>query len=383
MLENLSIAPRVEASPFGTPNITLDGNLGEATTPGLRDGQNYDQFLIDAGIDPATIELVAPARISRWQRYDGEWLTSYKFTFRTNTERLDLPTLYSVARKQAAAKKQKKTTTDKALVVLWSDLQVGKTDSRGGVQQQLERIHQVRENIVTLVKTNKPSKVVVADVGDIIENVINTAWAQQIATNDLSVQDQVDVALAATWDLIKSVLVHTDEVTYLSVASNHCQTRVAGQKIGNSHADWGVFIARTIARLAVEANLPVTVVIPNEYDESLTLDVFGDGFHRLGLAHGHQAKSPDRMATWFANQTFGHQPLAGATILVTGHFHHLQVREMGNTDRGSSRYWVQAKTLDNGSSWFRLTGGAGDSHPGVVCLLLQRQREFHGEVVVA
>ena len=101
MLENLHTAKPLENSPFGAPSVVIDGATGEATTPPLKEGQDYSEWLIEAGLDPKNIELVSPPRISRWQVYDGSWRTAYKLVFRVidHQTQIDLPLLYSQAKK--------------------------------------------------------------------------------------------------------------------------------------------------------------------------------------------------------------------------------------------------------------------------------------------
>ena len=382
MLENLNTAKRLENNPFGTPSVTIDGSKGEAITPGLPEGQDYSEWLADAGLDPAKVELVSPPRISRWQVYDGSWRTAYKLVFRVNEgEALNLPLLYSQAKKTKAPKPPAKTNKDKALVIAWSDLQIGKTDHRGGIKELIERINATRDRLIDLVKREKPTHCVFVDVGDLIEGFSNAADMQQLATNQASIMGQVDLATTMIWDTLKSLSAHCDNIAYLTVGSNHCQWRVNKQKVGTGLDDWGVHIARTLARLSHEVGLPVKFYEPAEWDESLVHDVFGDGFHRLGLFHGHQANRPDGVPKFLEGSMMGNSPLASATTWLSGHFHHLQVRQIGTSDRGTSRYWVQAMTLDNGSTWFRNTSGH-DSDPGLVVIPLERNKEFKGEVKV-
>jgi hypothetical protein len=382
MLENLHTAKPMENSPFGTPSVVIDGSQGEATTPGLKDGQDYSEWLRDAGLDPDTVELIAPPRISRWQVYDGSWRTAYKLTFRVSSgEGVNLPLLYSQAKKTKAPKPPQKTNAEKALVILWSDLQVGKADHRGGHLELIQRVNETRERLVNLAKKEKPSRIVFADVGDIIEGFANKADQHQLYTNTLSIQGQIDLATTMTWDTLKALSAHCESIAYLSVGSNHCQWRVNKQKVGTALDDWGVHIARTLARLSHEVGLPIQFYEPDTWSESLVHDVFGDGFHRLGLFHGHQANRPDGVPNWIQGQQLGNAPIASATIFTSGHFHSLQIREIGNTERGSSRFWVQAKTLDSGSTWFKNIAGH-DSSTGVVVLPLEKEKEFQGTVLV-
>lgn len=381
MLENLESAPKIPASPFGRPGVMMDGTEGTATTPYLQTGKDWTDWLIEAGYDPEHYEVIGNPRTSKWQqRENGEWLTSYRFTFRLKQPTIDLPLLYSQAKKNIKknVKSLQVAKTDKALVVLWSDLQVGKVDHRGGTEALLERVELTKARLIDKIKKEKPAKVYFVDLGDTVEGFDN-AGGNQLQSNDLSPQQQVDLATTLAWDHLKAIAEHVPEIIYASVGSNHCQWRVRGKQQGTTLDDWGIYIGRTLARLAQEVKLPVKFYEPQQHDESLALDVFGDGFHVLGIWHGHQSPRPDQVPTWWRQQAFGNQPVSAATIGVSGHFHHLRVVELGSTPRGTSRYWVQASTMDNGSGWWKRQAGE-DSQPGLVTFTLEKGVDFTGTV---
>jgi hypothetical protein len=383
MLENLEQAQPVKKGIIPSPVIEFDGTEGEAVSPGYKEEpDNFDEFLLDAGIDPTNIEVIPPVRTSRWQQQkDGElvWLTSYRFRFRKKTSTIDLPLLLKEAEKKVRPKPLK-VTTEKALIVCWSDLQVGKVDYRGNSETLIERVTRTTEALIRMVKEDKPNQVFFLDTGDTVENFGNANAEQQFVSNDISIMDQVDVATTLAWRTIRSLAELIPTVTYASVGSNHCQWRRNGKTIGKPTDDWGVFIGRQLARLANETGTKnIRFVEPQPWEESLTLDVFGDMFHILGLVHGHQASRPDSMPTWWRQQAFGNQPVANATVLVHGHWHHLRVTELGSTPNGTSRFLVMAPTMDNGSNWFRLTSGE-DSIPGLAAFYLEKDKPFTGTV---
>lgn len=373
MLENLTPAPKQTVTPLGAVAVEFDGSEGVATTPGLPDGADFRDFLIDAGYSPDVYEVVGTPRTSRWQRYDGEWLTAYRFSFRKIVSLPDLPLLYAEAKKKVKLKPVK-TVGDKALVVCWSDLQIGKVDHRGGVAEMLARVEAVKKQLFEMVRREKPARIVVLDVGDLVENFGNAANLQQLRTNDLSIMQQVDLATTILFDLLKHLAALVPDIVYASVGSNHCQWRVQKQVVGTPTDDWGVFVGRQLARLALETKLPIKFFEPQTHDESLTLDVFG---HRVGLLHGHQVNRPEMLPDFWRKSSFGGSPIANATILVTGHFHHLRVTELGVDQHGQSRFWVQAATLDNGSGWYMRSSGE-DSQPGLVCFTIEQGKSFTG-----
>lgn len=382
MLDNLEPAKKIEPTPFGRPGVVFDGNTGEATTPYESSPASFEEFLEAAGMNPEEFEVIGTPRVSKWQQKEGgEFLTSFRFTFRKKSSSIDLPLLYAQAKKagKEKAKAIQLIDSEKALVILWSDLQVGKVDHRGGTEALIERVELTKAKLIQQVKKEKPSKIIFCDVGDTIENFINANDANQLATNDLSIMEQVDLATTLAWDTLKELAKYSSDIRYISVGSNHCQFRVNKQKVGKGTDDWGVHIGRTLARLAKEVGLPIKFIEPQPHDESVALDVFGDGFHILGIWHGHQSPRPDQVPTWWRQQAFGNQPVAAATIGISGHFHHLRVVELGSTPRGTSRFWIQAATMDNGSGWWKRQAGE-DSQPGLVTFFLEKEADFTGTV---
>jgi hypothetical protein len=385
LLENLEPASAVRLPAKHRPGVQFDGETGEAVTPGYQsEPENFNEFLLDAGFDPDTIEVIPPVRTSRWQQQqDGDliWLTSYRFTFRQKQESLDILRLANLIKDHKPTSKPLKTTEPKCLVVLWSDLQVGKVDYRGNTESLIARVAETTSKLLEQIRKEKPEKVIFADLGDTVENFYNANSAQQHYSNDLSIMEQVDVATTLAWQTIRLLAQTVPTVIYASVGSNHCQFRASnGKAIGKPTDDWGVFIGRQLARLAKESGTDnVRFLEPQPHDESLAIDVFGDGYHILGIAHGHQARRPDMMATWWRQQAFGRQPVADATLLIHGHWHHLRVTELGATPRGTSRFLVMAPTMDNGSGWFRLTTGE-DSVPGLATLILEKGKDYTGTV---
>ena len=385
MLEDLSLpAEKVTVPQEYSPSVTFDGNGGEAVLPPVADGNPTDveAFLVEAGINPKEIEIVGEPRISRWQvarpfPLEPMWMTSVRIRWRRINPEISLPLLYKLV-KSTKPIQPKPVATGKALIVLWSDLQVGKVDHRGNSESLIQRVRETQGKLLQKIREQKPEKIIFCDVGDTIENFSNAADMHQLQSNDLSIMQQVDLATSLAWETLKLISKHAP-VVYLSVGSNHCQWRSNKQRIGKVTDDWGIHIARTLARLSKEVGLPIEFREPAQHDESLAYDIFDDKFHILGLWHGHQSPRPDQVPTWWRQQAFGKQPVHAATIGVSGHFHHLRVLELGSTPRGTSRFWVQASTLDNGSNWWRTTAGE-DSQPGLACFVLEREIDFTGTV---
>jgi hypothetical protein len=381
MLEDIEPAKKVTAPKDFRPGLEFDGNEGTATTEGLPDAPNFDEFLEQRGYPPEEYEIVGTPRTSQWQRWDGQWLTAYRFHFRKKVTDVDLPTLYAQAKRTKPKPPRQKTSGSRTYVICPADFQIGKGGSRGGHEESIQRIHESYARIEAKLKTGNYDHIVILDMGDIVEGVNNKADMDQLITNTLSPMQQVDLAAALIWDLIKIASKYAP-VTYGSVASNHCQFRVNKAAVGKPGTDdWGVVILQQIRRLATEVGLPVERwLVPQPHDEGFAFDVFGDGSHVLGAIHGHQVSRPDSFQAFWTKAVFNDSYLAAATLMVTGHFHHHRVEQFSGT-QGRERWWVQASTMDNGSDWFtRMQGAGGDSTTAVTCFELEAGVPFRGKI---
>ena len=379
MLENLEPTPVIKAPKDFRPGVEFDGTEGTATTEGLPEQPNFDDFLLERGYPPEEYEVVGnTVRTSQWQTYHGDWLTSFRFSFRKRAMNVDLPALFAEAKKSKTIK-TKATISDTAFVVCPADFQVGKTGSRGTTAELIARVMKSYEEIEKAAKAKKYERIYVLDLGDVIESVSSKASINQIDGNDLSVPQQVDVAASLLFDLIKR-MVKIAPVTYGSIASNHCQNRVLGQQVGKPGLDdWGIVILQQLRRLTTELDWDVEYLIPQPYDEGFA---FQYGVNTVGVVHGHQTNKPEGMEAWWQKQTFGNQWSAGCSLLLHGHWHHLRVTELGKHIDNGSRFLVMGPSSDNGSDWFRNAGGGSDSTTGVLCLELHKNKLFNGSVSV-
>jgi hypothetical protein len=227
---------------------------------------------------------------------------------------------------------------DSSQVVLANDFQLGKTDWNGGSKETLDQVFQSFKNVREEAIRNNVDEIVVIDGGDIIENFYNTPSQRQ--TNDLSLPKQVLLAYKV---MIKGLRYLADEgfvLKYVAVPSNHSRDRLGMQAAsGDVHDDWGIVIAKLI-----EASTDIEVIVPEDYYDSVAFITANTG---IGVVHGHQAGSPDKIGSWWQGQSHGEMPVAHADILVTGHFHSMRVQQSGN-----KKWIIVGSASDRGSSWF-------------------------------
>lgn len=275
-----------------------------------------------------------------------------------SVESIDLPSLYRVSSRAPRAR-VKSEPTERATVVVVSDLQIGKTGRRGGTPELLERLAEKRASLDALLKSRRPSRVVYLDGGDGFEGFENTAG--QAFTNDLSLAQQMDCYGAEIW-LFLELMHRFAPVDVAVVPSNHTAWRRGRQQLGRPEDDLGLHVHRTVQARAVTGGLEATWHFPDRYDESLVVDVFDTA---VGLVHGNQF-APGKAIDWWEGQTFGAQAVTRADVLVTGHYHTFGAGTAGkNPANQRERWWLGAPTLDNGSDWFRQIKGR-DSDPGVL-----------------
>lgn len=242
------------------------------------------------------------------------------------------------------------------LAVVLSDLQIGKTGSRGGTPDTLRRLDNIIGQIADHCSRRRYQEILLIDAGDICEGFDNAV--SQAQTNDLDLTTQIRTAQAVMAKALRAITAHAPDITYIAVPSNHCQLRKGigqRQRVGKPGNDWGLLIQDNI-RMTVEGRPGYEHVkfrAPAGWEETLTFTTI-DGTH-LGVTHGHVCGSKTKVADWFRNQAFGHVAgLHKATVLLHGHWHNFGIATLGNNHQ-----IISAPTCDPGSDWFR--NQAGDS----------------------
>lgn len=272
------------------------------------------------------------------------------------SERLDLDDIIRAVKATKRTKPPAARGTERALVVAWADLQVGKVGSRGDTETLIQRVMDKLEALDQYAKTVKADTAILADVGDCIESINNVA--AQAHTNDLSEPEQLRIARRLFTEAAVRLAKTHSRVVCAAVPSNHGRWRRGKDALGKPGDDYGIETLVAVAdafALNPGAFGHVEFIVPDPWEETIALDVHGT---ILGIAHGHQVNRPEQIPLWWARQVHGGQPAADADILLSGHFHHVRMLETGRSAHtGRSKWWLQAPALDNASDWYRLRSG--------------------------
>jgi len=353
--------------------VDLDGDTGEVTTTPQKSDKltDFSQILEEFNIDSEEFEIEGPARLSKWQTFDGEYLTAYKFRIRKKSENsFDLPTMLAEVRAEIRIKaaEPKILSAKRTLVVPFADLQAGKVGSRGDSKDLVERVTEKRFKLEEYVQQQACSSALFLDGGDVVESFENTA--QQGFTNDLSIMQQLDLAGTLEQEFISMLSKYHDSVEVAGVPSNHGAWRKGKDILGRPSDDWGLFLLKQIEKayaLHPEAYGNVKFTYPDEWRKSLNIEVQGVG---VGLVHGEDSTLA-QMENWWAKQVHGASPIAESDILITNHYHTFGIKPSGRSRRtGKQKYWIATPTLDNGSDWWANKSGS-DSDPGLVAFVVE------------
>lgn len=247
----------------------------------------------------------------------------------------------------------------RALVVALADWQLGKTGRRGGTAQTLQRLADTRTLLEEIYSDERPDEVVLFDLGDGIEGF--ESGGNPMFTNDLSLPDQLDCYATDLFEFAEQAACYAPSIL-ASVPSNHAAWRRGKQNLGRPSDDFGLYVNKQVEKAAKIAGMDTVFVRPEEYDESVAVEVNGTV---IGGVHGNQF-GPGKAIDWWQGQAFGSQAITKADVLLTGHYHSFGAGVAGiNPFSGRERYWLGAPTVDPGSDWYRTIKGR-DSLPGTL-----------------
>ncbi len=358
------------------PGVSWNGNDGTIVTDGMpaESAPNWDTVLKVWGLDPEHFEVVEPVLFNVWGDTLGvlnrQW--KGKVVKKAVARDSDFGDMIEEIKRHKFSRPEV-SSDGSALLVAISDLQLGKGENGGTakiVERFLRGINEVEARWKELRKLGRPlSRMVVVGLGDIIENC-DGHYDMQAFQADLDRREQVTVARRLIAKAISQWSKFAPEVIVACVPGNHGENRKNGKAFTTFGDNDDVAVFEQVAEILAanpDAYGHVKFIIPKN-DLTMTLDVYGT---IVGLAHGHQARrgggnSVGKVESWWARQALGMQPVSDATLLLTGHYHHLTMATHG------ARTHIQVPSLDGGSQWYREVAGV-DAPTGILTVVVDNR----------
>jgi predicted phosphodiesterase len=348
--------PRLEVDSDGGYLISTPRNAGEIP--------DAIELLKEFDLDPSAWKITGVRR-SRWQRYDGEWLEAARVQIvpaaRYSREgALDVEALIEEVKKWKPSKTSKVSTGDLSAVFAIGDTQWGKDageGSAGTVARVYRGLDESLDRYSELIKAGRTiGSIVLPQLGDCIEGSTSQN-GKVIGRSDLTVTQQVRLGRRMLMSWVKAFAPLTDSLIIPVVPGNHDEVhRITISEPGDS---WQLEIAAAVQDACAEndALAHVQFRYPEKDTGALAINLYGA---TLGMVHGHQSRD---LVKWWQGQATGRTAVGAADVLLTGHFHHFQARQIG------PRLWLQVPAMDGGSPWFRERSGL-DSPTGLVTFVM-------------
>lgn len=370
----MSLAERLAATPEAPPTSRArtqrptgrewewDGTQGFIRTEPLAERpKTWDEFILDAGLDPEEVEVEEPVQVRGWDAPvsggDVVRMRYYRLTVKRRTLKADLNELVKAARRRHNSTENGTVVTDSAFVLALGDLQLGKADGDGVEGTVARYLASTKAAVARYRKIAKGSPVYLYHLGDCIEGMVSQGGANTWRTT-LTTTEQVRLYRRLLIEQVKAFAAVAPELVVVGIPGNHDE---AHRPLHTYCDSWAIdSIAAVGDALALAGNYEhVTLHAPARDELTVTLDVCGT---IIGAAHGHQWRA-GQATTWWAKQSHGRQPIGDADLLLSAHLHHLRIEQTG-----SDKTWIQTPALESGSMWWRhRTGEWGQ--PGVVTFL--------------
>jgi hypothetical protein len=369
------------ASPPWSPRLELDEGSGELTTGALDGDPDWDSIFRHWNLDPSLWEVVPGSlRVNAWEGPTADGARIFR-QYRANVVRRRRPgvevdeTLRAVA-KWRPRKAAPEVDDPAAWVVAAADWQVG---GHGGHAPFLDRFRSTLDGLA--IEARRAVKggarhLVLGLLGDMVEGVAGN-YSSQTFEADLTIRDQVRIVRQCETALVKTLAPLFDRTTVVAIAGNHGRTSGGPKVITSTEDSFDLMAADGMAEALTESGMAAThavkFVIPTETAVAL-VDAAGTN---LLLAHGDQVSgNATAIAKWWERVAFTRWGDADvASVLVTGHRHHLRVEELA-----VGRTFMVAPTLGGESRWFS-EGGGGTSLPGTLTFSTRRGEWWGLEVV--
>ena len=242
----------------------------------------------------------------------------------------------------------------------------------GGLDALVEAISDLNESIPQRVadlrrQGYKIGTVCLAGLGDLIENSCGFYPAQQFRI-DIDKREQVKLVRRGIRDIILNVSPVVETLKVVAIPGNHGENRQNGKSITRVGDNDDVAVFEQVAEI-IASHPDVNNVqwrIPSD-EIAITVQLSGKN---VAFTHGHVARGSGNAAevmwNWWKNQTMGraYPGVADADMLITGHYHHLSIKEQAN------RLVVVSPSLVAVGEYFADSAGVM-TQPGTLSMLIR------------
>jgi hypothetical protein len=329
------------------PGIVWDGSEGSITTSPLEEEPDpaiWNELIADWGLDPEKTEIVpGSVQVRGWDANVGEGvikrLRYYRATLRSKVREVDnlhLEELYKDVRKSKPAKKV--YGGESSLLVALSDWQVGNRDG-GGVQAQAEAIAALVDSIPARVTSLRKmgydiGHIVIAGMGDLVEGTCGHYPAQPFRV-EIDRRDQMKLVRRGVRDIFMAASKTCAKVSGVAIPGNHGENRQMnggkGSSITSVHDNDDVAVFEQVAEILSmnDAFSNISWRIPRD-EIVVSMEISGQ---ICSFTHGHVARMAggaiNTLWKWWEGHAMGrvYPGLAASNVLVTGHYHHFNVKE--------------------------------------------------------
>jgi hypothetical protein len=340
-----------------TPGVDMSETAGEIRTLPVPVGTPIptdQEILIEAGVDPSKWEVTNRYE-SKWQSTGGDWKSTRKLTLKPRKVRETLTEaqvqeILGFYKDRPAFSRP--AFNDRIFVFPIGDLQVGKIDG-GGTAALIDRFASIVTDAKNRLMYAGGAKLLLLPVlGDCIEGIV--FMGGKLATRlDISVTEQVRVYRRLLMHAIMELAPYANEVIVTVLPGNHDENyRVVDQPVTDSWAIEGASAVQDALVMSGDYK-KVRFVYPRDEELVITLNVGTEANpYVIGMTHGHLAKTASGFTAWWGKQSFGRQHGGEADLMISGHFHHLRVEQVGG-----GRSWIQIPAMDGGSDYYRRQTG--------------------------
>lgn len=368
----------IEDIPDADGSLQLTGNSGTLIT-GTVDSpvSNWDDHLLNWGLDPSVFEVIEPVTMKAWDTSQGRRF-SYRVSIQkkaetSNTEpEVDIAGWRETLKNYVDHPRKTLRSSEMSYLILVADPQLGKPGTQEAVKNWTNGIEGHLERITRLRDSGYPiADIALAFMGDEHEGAVGNYTSQPYEV-ELNYSDQIELDFDMRVWSIRHLLNVGIPISISSVPSNHGEhTRFGSSKAMTSIYDNSSTMVAKLAKRVFDGTSAGNLLTWNIAEDVQDVNLQLSGV-KANFTHGHIAKGSGSATGGLRSKNAIEKQILGRTsdlidtsLFFSAHYHHFNVIE----DRGRTFFGCPALEAEKSSRWFFDSSGVW-SKPGMLGMLV-------------